>query len=339
MSATAFVTGGTGFVGGYLIDALRARGDAVRALVRPSGDRQFLEILGAEPVVGDLEQPDALAGALTEACAGCDVVYHAAARVDIVGTEEEFNRTTVAGTETLVAAARRAGVRRFVYVSSCGVYHPRMMLDGPISERTPVSTPPDWFRYGRAKLAAEKIVRERFGPPGDWVIIRLGYLYGARNRAMKQYLYPLLKSGYMSIVGKGDNELAMIHVSDAVSAIVACGHVPEAAGRILIAAGTERVTQSRYFSSLAQGLGLPPVRRHVPYKLAYFLAWLREKLNISHPAGDSITRAGVALTGLPQRIDCTHTQRVLNWTPRMPFDEGIQEACDWFNETHHNGES
>ena len=72
----ALVTGGTGFVGSHLIEALRAAGDTVRALVRPSGDRRFLERLGAEPFVGDIERPETLAAA----CLDRDVVYHAAAR-------------------------------------------------------------------------------------------------------------------------------------------------------------------------------------------------------------------------------------------------------------------
>src|SRR5215470_10007957 len=147
---TVLVTGGTGFVGSHMIEALRGGGDSVRALVRPSGDRDLLVRLGAEPVVGDLERVDSL----REACRGCDVVYHAAARVEIIGDYRDFHETTVKGTERLVEAARDAGVRRFVYVSSCGVYHPRLLSGGGVNEETPTPEPPSWFVYGRAKLAA-----------------------------------------------------------------------------------------------------------------------------------------------------------------------------------------
>ncbi len=157
-----FVTGGTGFVGSHLLEALVASGDTVRALVRPSSDRGLLHRLGVEPVVGDLED----AATLRDACRNCDVVYHAAARVDLVGSDADFHRTTVAGTEALVQSVVDSAVRRFVYVSSCGVYHPDMLREGVIRENTPVREPPPWFRYGRAKLAAEQVVRERLTSPG-----------------------------------------------------------------------------------------------------------------------------------------------------------------------------
>src|SRR5207248_2536634 len=100
-------------------------------------------------------------------------------------SDVDFHRTTVAGTEALVREAKAAGVRRFVYVSSCAVYHPDMLLAGVIREDTPIQQPPSWFRYGRAKLAAEDVVRREIAPPAEWVILRLGYLYGSRNRAMR----------------------------------------------------------------------------------------------------------------------------------------------------------
>lgn len=320
------VTGGTGFVGSHLLEALVASGDTVRALVRPSSDRAILHRLGVHPVVGDLENPDTL----RDACRNCEVVFHAAARVDLVGSDEDFHRTTVAGTEGLVQSALDAKVRRFVYVSSCGVYNPEMLRDGVIREDTPPGDPPAWFRYGRAKLAAERVVRERIAPPGEWTILRLGYLYGARNRAMRQYLYPLLSSGKMSIIGRGDNEMAMIHVRDAVRAIVLAGRAPEAAGRVLIAAGNEHVTQQQYFEALADGFGLPRVKRHVPYWFAFYLAHAAEMLRFD-PIGGVLQRAGVALTGLPQRINCEMTQKLLGWSPQVKFADGIREACDWYN--------
>ncbi|MCK6483083.1 MAG: NAD-dependent epimerase/dehydratase family protein [Phycisphaerae bacterium] len=319
------VTGGTGFVGSHLIEALRAAGDDVRALVRPGGDRALIERLGAEPFDGDLDAP----AGMVDACRDCDVVYHAAARVDIDGDYADFHRTTVNGTFALARAAVAAGVRRFVYVGSCGVYHPRLLREGVIHEETPTLQPPKWFKYGRAKLAAEEAVRRTIGPRGEWCVIRLGYLYGPRNRAMRRYLYPLLAGGKMKYVGRGDNEMAMIHVRDAVSAIVAAGRVPAAAGRTLIAVGDERVTQRDYFSGLAAGLGLPPIRRHLPYRLAYLMAWGAEWLPFKLHGG-AFQRAGIVLTGLPQRIDCRRTQAMLNWRPTHRFADGIREACEWY---------
>ncbi len=320
------VTGGTGFVGSHLIEALRAAGHEIRALVRPTSDRQLIRRLGAEAIDGDLDDP----ATIHDACRGCEVVFHAAARVDVFSSYSALYSTTVAGTEALVRAAMHAGVRRFVQISSCGVHHPDQMRDGAvINEDTPVQIPPRWFGYGRAKLAAEEIVRSRIMPPVEWVILRLGYLYGPRNRAMKQFLYPLLSGRWMKFIGRGDNEMALTHVRDAVDAIVAAGRAPRAPGRILIAASNERVTQRDYFNGLTDGFGLPRVRRSMPYRLAYSLAWIVEQLPMTI-LGGTFQRASVALTGLPQRINCDATQQLLNWKPRIAFADGIREACEWY---------
>src|SRR5438552_2062082 len=110
----AFVTGGSGFVGRNLIAALRAHGDEVKALARSTAAAKAVENEGAEPVLGDLNDNDIL----RDAMAGCNVVFHSAAHVADWGRFEDFYVTNVTGTECLLAAARAAGVGRFVHVST-----------------------------------------------------------------------------------------------------------------------------------------------------------------------------------------------------------------------------
>jgi len=330
------VTGGTGFVGSHLIEALRASGDSVRALVRPGSDRELLTRLGAEPVTGQLEDFESLQAA----CQGVDVVYHSAARVEIIGNYADFHETTVLGTQRLIEAARLVGVPRFVYVSSCGVYHPKLMTDRPITEQTPTPPPPKWFVYGRAKLAAEEAVRRDVTPPMEWVVVRLGYLYGPRNRAMHRYLRPFITGGQVMLIGDGSNEMAMLYVGDAARALVAAGRTPAAAGQTLIAAGNERVTQRDYLNALAGGFGVPAPTRRVPYRLAFAAAWLAEYL-LWFSRGDArvaINRSAIALTGLPQRIDGSYTQQLLGWKPQVRFDDGIRRAFDWYDREYSNAE-
>jgi len=329
----ALVTGGTGFVGSHLIEQLRDRSDEVRALVRPSSDRSLLESIGAEPVVGDLDD----AGSLRRACEGCDIVYHAAARVEMVGSEADFHRTTVAGTQRLLAAAAEHGVRRFVHVSSCGIYHPKLFASGRvIDEFTPTPEPPPWFPYGRAKLHAEQVVRDECPSEMQWVIVRLGYLYGPRNRTMRTHVEPAMRDSTMMIIGKGDNEMAFVYVVDAVRAIVLSGKCPEAAGQILIAGGNERVTQQQYFDAMADGFGIPRITKHIPYRVAFFFGWLGEKLIKSGPRRAVLRRSAIALTGLPQRLRCDHTQKLLGWQPETRFSDGIRAAFDWYRAQYAN---
>ena len=332
----AFVTGGSGFVGSHLIERLVARGDEVRALARPTSDHAFLRSIGAEVVIGDIED----AASLKNACADCHVCYHAAARVDMVGSEEDFRRTTIDGTRDLMLAAAASGVRRFVHVSSCGAYHPKLYTSGgPITESTPMSDPPEWFMYGRAKYRAERVIIEQCPPEMEWVIVRLGYVFGPRNRTLREHVEPAMRDSMMSLVGNAKNPMAMVYVDDVAAAIARAGVVEEAAGQALIAAGNEHVTQREYFDALADGFGMKRIRRKTPYWIAYCFGWLGEYLFRSGVRATSIRRASVALTGLPQRINCEYTQRVLDWRPEVSFASGMKRAFQWYREEYGSGQA
>lgn len=323
------VTGGTGFVGSHLIELLVAAGHTVRALVRPGSKADFVRSLGAEVVTGNLDDE----GSLAAACQGIDILYHSAARVEIVGSEEQFNKTTVLGTQRLVDAANAAGVKRFVYVSSCGIYHPKLLASGQvIEESTPTPEPPRWFIYGLAKYRAEQVVMH--GCKGEWTIVRLGYLYGPRNRTMHTYLAPTMSDDIMMILGNGQNEMALVYVVDAARAIMLAGLVPGAAGRLLIAGPNERVTQQQYFDALADGFGIPRVKKKVPYAIAFFFGWLGEFLIKSGPRSHVMRRSAIALTGLPQRLRCDETQRLLGWKPETRFADGMALAFEWYKKEY-----
>src|SRR5205085_5431083 len=112
------VTGATGLLGSHIALALTERGEQVRALARSDRNTEFLRHLGVELVHADLLQPDSLQAAV----AGADVVYHCAARVGNWGTWKQFREDIVDSTGNLLAASARAGVGRFLHVSSLSAY-------------------------------------------------------------------------------------------------------------------------------------------------------------------------------------------------------------------------
>src|SRR5881409_1130490 len=112
--ASAFVTGGSGFIGGRLIERLRAEGLDVRALARSDGSASAVSERGASPVRGDLDDVEAM----RSGARGCEYFFHVAAKADDWGPLAEFERANVEGTRNALGAARSAGVRRFVHVGT-----------------------------------------------------------------------------------------------------------------------------------------------------------------------------------------------------------------------------
>ncbi len=200
------VTGATGFIGYAVARLLAEHGVRPRLLVRRPERGLLLRGFDAEPVFGDLES----AAGLERAVAGMDAVIHLAARA----TFEEYRLlkpSIVDGSEALIAAAARAGVRRFVYGSSLFVY------DGqsePIDETT---GPRPRLAYGRAKLEAERRLSEVAGSAGmQLALLRLPHVYGARD-----LFFSKVSRGRLIVPGRGDNLFSHLHVRDCARLLVA----------------------------------------------------------------------------------------------------------------------
>ncbi len=325
-----FLTGGSGFVGSHVIDQLIAAGHRVYALARSARSADYVASLGAETICGGLEDEDAL----TEGCRKSDVVIHAAARVDMTGSDEDFQRTTVDATRNIAQAAKGAGIKRFVHISSCGVYHPDLYKSGTtITEDTHTPEPPAWFPYGKFKHRAEQVVRDVAGDDLDYTILRLGYLFGPRNRAMQLYMLPAMTDSTMRIVGNGKNEIAVVYVIDVAEAIVKACTASGASRQTLILGGFEHVSQQEYYDAYADCFGIPRVKKKIPYPIAFYGAWLGEKVKHKKKIREtSVRRASVVLTGLPQRIDCSKSRAILDWQPTTTFEDGMKMTAEWYKE-------
>ncbi len=175
MSAPILITGATGFLGHILCPYLVERGHRLRALVRPSSDWEFLRPLGVELAWGDIRDPAAVRAA-TE---GCRAVVHAAGKFRFWGRREDFLAVNVDGTRNALEAARRAGVERFVYISTVAVIGaPRA---GVVIDEMYSLTPGD--DYQRSKLEAERLTlhyHREHGLPA--LVLRPGAFYGPGGR-------------------------------------------------------------------------------------------------------------------------------------------------------------
>ncbi len=324
----ATITGGTGFLGGAMIRQLVRRFDTVRVLVRKPRDDERIRRMGAEPVRGDLTSP----GGCDELIRPGDIIYHAAAKVELRGRWRDFQATTVEGTRRLVDAAVRKEASRFVNVSSASVYAPEAAGDseGVRADRTPTGPRPYNF-YGRAKLEAEQIVQrecERAGLP--WTTVRLGFCYGAGNRALLTDFVPRLKRGRLFLIGDGRNRIATCYIDDAARAVMRAGIADSVAGKIYDVASDEHVTQKRFVDGMADAVGLPRTEMHVRADQAYRFALLLDMLAKIPGCEPQVGRLIVRLMAADQVVDASLTRRDLGWAPEIDLEEGLRRTAAWY---------
>ena len=236
------VTGGTGFVGPHIVQALRDGGHDVRALVREPGRAASLEGLGVELVVGDLSD----AASLRAAVADCEAVVHLVAI--LTGKPADFERVMTQGTRDLVDAAKAAGVRRFVLMSALGT-----------SEATK-----DLVPYYGAKWAMEQTVR---GSGLEHVIFRPSFVFGRDGGALAQFLKIARLAPITPIVGPGTQRLQPIWVDDVAAYFRAGVERPEAANRTFELGGPDAVTWNEFWERLKRSSGNRRPSIHLPFGL------------------------------------------------------------------------
>jgi nucleoside-diphosphate-sugar epimerase len=324
------VTGATGLLGSHVAEQLVARGERVRALVRPDSDTAFLRRLGVELCPGDLQDP----GSLPPLVAGTDVVYHCAARVGDWGTWRDFQAQVIDATRNLAAACRAAGVGRLLHVSSVAVYgHPRprerITEDEPLGQRLRLLD-----HYCRAKCRAEEAAREA----GAVTVVRPSWIFGPRDRNSLPRLVQALRDGWVKVLGHGDNLLNIVQAADVADGAIRAANHPAAVGRAYHLCSAGEITQRAFLDTLTEALGLPRVERQVSPAGAYLAGLLGDIVSRvfrwSRPA--HVSRYSVGLMARPVHFSIDRARAELDWQPRTDPRDGIRKAVAWFLE-HQGG--
>jgi nucleoside-diphosphate-sugar epimerase len=317
---TAFVTGGSGFIGGRLIRRLVGDGWRVSALARSEAAAAKVSEAGAQPARGDLDDFESMrAGA-----AGADVTFHAAAHLGEWGPREEFERANVHGTRKAVDASRAAGVRRFVHVGTeAGLLAGEPLVN--VNEDAPLR-PDSKALYSATKAQAEQVVRGANDESLETVVVRPRLVWGAGDTTILPSLVQAVEKGRFAWIGGGRHRTSTTHVDNVIHGLMLGAERGRPGGVYFVTDG-EPVVFRDFITDLLGTQGVTPGDRNVPAPVARAMAagaegvWRTFRLGGSPP----LTRLAYWLSAQECTIDVSRARAELGYEPVRSIPEGMDE--------------
>ena len=318
------VTGGSSLLARRTAEALLARGDEVVMLQRGEAP------IDAPQVRGDVRDADLVRSALD----GCDAVVHAAAKVGIVGSWEEFRSINVDGTANVIAAARELGLSRVVHVSTPSVSHAGHALVGALAD-PPVTGRTD-AHYAESKAVAERLALGAASDALPVVAIRPHLVWGPGDTQLVGRIVERARAGRLALVGGGTALIDTTYIDNAASALVAAldAAVPGAAciGRAYVIANGEPRPIRELIEGILRAAGVSAEPKVVPLRIALGAGsvvekiWARAKPDEEPP----LTRFLAEQLGTAHWFDPRPARDDLDWRPTVTIDQGLAELAAWF---------
>lgn len=320
------VTGASGLLGGAVARRLAERGDQVTVLQRrPSGS-------GLREVRGDVADP----ATVRQAVAGAEAVVHLAAKVNVVGPWAEYERINVGGTRALLAAARSAGVSRFVQVSSPSVAHAGASLVGAGAG----AADPRHARgsYARSKAAAEQLALAADSDELAVVAVRPHLVWGPGDTQLVARIVGRARSGRLPVIGSGAPLIDTTYLDNAADALVAAlDRCRDVHGNAYVVSNGEPRPVAEILDALARAGGARGVTLRVPAGLAKVAGGVveaavgvRTRLGHDVETDPPITRFLAEQLSTAHWFDQRRTRADLAWEPRVSLDEGFERLRRWY---------
>jgi nucleoside-diphosphate-sugar epimerase len=318
--AGAFVTGGSGFIGGRLIERLRADGHTVRALARSPSAAERVRTRGAEPVEGDLAD----AAAMRAGAEGCELAFHAAATLGDWGKREEFERGNVDGTRNALRACAEAGVRRFVHVGTeAALLAGQPLID--VDETAPLR-PDSPALYSSTKAMAEQAVLAANSDRFETVVVRPRFVWGVGDTTLLPVMVEMVRAGRFAWIGGGGHRTSTTHVENTVEGLV-LGAMRGRPGNAYFVTDGEPVVFREFVSELLSTQGVEPPSRSIPAGVARALAGAGEAAwrTLPLPGQPPLTRFAYWVSSQECTIKIDKAREQLGYAPVKSIADGLAE--------------
>ena len=331
----AIVTGGTGFIGSKLVEALVEKGCEVRCLVRKTSNVTRLNELGVELCYGDLGDLEALRS-LTE---DGDVLFHLAALVTDWGDPDIFYKYNVQATEELLKSSHKNAIKRFVYMSSSTVVwksdfwniHKLEYIDEtfPYTEK-------HTDNYNASKAEAEKLVLNFYKEKGlETTVVRPSNVWGAGDTVILPRVAMAARKGILHPMGTGERFVTPCHVNNLVNALLILAENGNAPGNIYFINDGVKIPYMEFLTKQlkASGINWEP-GFSIPYKFAYAVAAVLEiifKLKKSKKP-PVLTKMAVAALSGSRSYSIEKARMELGYEPSVDIDEGMEELREWVDD-------
>lgn len=328
----AIVTGGTGFIGGKLVESLVKKGYEVRCLVRKTSNLSRLNELGVEIFYGDLGDPQSLRN-ITE---GGDVVFHLAALVTDWGEAETFYKYNVAATKVLLDSSINNKIKRFVYMSSSTVVWKSDFWNihkfEDIDETYPYTENPN-DNYNESKAQAEKLVLNYYKERGlETTVVRPSNVWGAGDTVILPRVAMAAKKGILHPMGSGERFVTPCHVDNLVKALLLLAVNDKAPGNIYFINDGTKIQYMNFLTKQLNASGIEWTPGFsIPYKFAYSVAAILEivfKL-IRSKKPPVLTKMAVAALSGSRSYSIEKARAELGYEPSVSMDKGMVELKDW----------
>jgi nucleoside-diphosphate-sugar epimerase len=320
MTEAVFVTGGSGFIGGRLVERLVSEGRVVRALARSEASARRVAELGAEPVRGEIGDRASLAAAAQ----GADLAFHLAAQLGEWGAREDFERGNVEGTRNALAACAEAGVRRFVH---CGT-EAALMAGEPlvgVDETAPLR-PDSPAPYPATKAKAEQAARDASREGFETVVLRPRFVWGRDDTTLLPEMVATIEAGKWAWVGGGRNLTDTTHVGNVVEGLLLAAE-KGAPGEAYFVTDGEPVVFRDFVTALLETQGVEPPDRSIPAWSAAPLARVAEATWRLLPLSGTPPMTTFRSWLLTQEctIDISKARAELGYAPVVSREQGLAE--------------